>query len=119
MYYRIKIKNKKLVEDKYKDTTGYPAFIESRKLYTNTTSSKFDSKLQLLFTEDFNIIFPGHLKVKGKVKHYPVTLPILVELKTGRYLISDMYVDLHERYNRYKNKCKLNRKKTQVAVNNA
>ena len=119
MYYRIKIKNKKLVEDKYKDTTGFSAFIESRNLYTNTTSRKLDSKLQLLFTEDFNIIFPGHLKVKGKVKYYPVTLPILVELKTGRYLISDMYVDLHERYNRYKNKCKLNRKKTQVAVNNA
>ena len=119
MYYRIKIKNKKLVEDKYKDTTGYPAFIESRNLYTNTTSRKFDSKLQLLFTEDFNIIFPGHLKVKGKVKHYPVTLPILVELKTGRYLISDMYVDLHERYNRYKNKCKLNRKKTKIDISNA
>lgn len=119
MYYRIKIKNKKLVEDKYKDTTGYSAFIESRNLYTNTTSRKLDSKLQLLFTGDFNIIFPGHLKVKGKVKHYPVTLPILVELKTGRYLISDMYVDLHERYNRYKNKCKLNRKKTKIGTSNA
>lgn len=119
MYYRIKIKNKKLVEDKYKDTTGCPAFIESRNLYTNTTSRKLDSKLQLLFTEDFNIIFPGHIKVKGKIKHYPGTLPILVELKTGRYLISDMYVDLHERYDRYKNKCKLNRKKTKIDTSNA
>lgn len=57
MYYRIKIKNKKLVEDKYKDTTGFSAFIESRNLYTNTTSRKLDSKLQLLFTEDLILYF--------------------------------------------------------------
>lgn len=119
MYYRIKIKSQKLIEDKYQEVTGYSAFVESRSLYNNTTSKKHYSKLQLLFTEDFNIIFPGHIKVKNKVKHYPVTLPILKDLKSGRYLISDMYLEFSDRYNRYKNDCKLNRKKMKLDKSNA
>lgn len=97
-YYQIKIKDKSLLEDKYKETTGESAVIVHRKTVPKTVKDRKPKKLRILFCYDYNIILAWNLVLKDKVKHFPLMLPILEDAENGIFYIADMYVENSERY---------------------
>jgi len=100
-YYRIRIKDKTLLEDKYKEFTGESAIIVQHKTVPKTIKDRIPKKLRILFCYDYNITLEWNLVFKDKIKHFPLMLPVLEEIDTNNYYISDLYVNKSESYKKH------------------
>lgn len=109
-YYRVKIKDESLLEDKYKETTGESAIITHRKIVPKTVEDRKEKKLQILFCYDFNIILGRNLNFKNKIKNFPLITPILKSLDNNEFFISELYVENTKQYTKQLEKYRNNKK---------